>query len=125
MTVQALSRLPKKVLLSLVAIIFIAELYVDYHIFAQYPHTMREEVIKLYQTKKPGSEPVYTVLPSFAEVVYYVGDNDQVKVLPEGIIQFSGKSLLDAYVRLGKTEIVQPNPPYWSLVPGPKMTHVE
>lgn len=125
LTIQACQRLPKKVLLTLVAIILVAELYVDYHIFAQYPRSMREEIELLYQIKQPGSDPVYTVLPSFAEVVYYIGNKDQVKVLPVGIIQFSGKSLLDAYVRLGKTEIVQPEVPYWLLEPGPKITHVE
>lgn len=125
LTVEACMHLPKKVLFTLVGIILAAELFVDYKIFSQYPHTMREEVIKLYQTKKPGTDPVYTVLPSFAEVIYYIGDKDKVYVLPEGLIQFSGKSLLDAYVRLGKTEIVNPNPPYWLLEPGPKTKHVE
>lgn len=86
---------------------------------------MREEVAKLYETKIPGDGPVYTVLPSFAEVTYYVGDKDEIKVLPEGLIQFSGKSLLDAYVRLGKTEIVEAVPPYWLLEPGPKSTYVK
>jgi uncharacterized membrane protein len=125
LTIQALTRLPRSLLLLLSLIILSGQLYVDYRIFSQYPRSMREEVAKMYETKKPGDGPVYTVLPSFAEVVYYVGDQDQIKVLSEGLIQFSGKSLLDAYVRLGKTMIVDPEPPYWFLEPGPKSTYVK
>lgn len=125
LTIQACYRLPKQALLTFFAVTFAAELFVDYNIFAKYPYTMREEVNKLYETKRPGDGPVYTILPSFAEVVYYIGNKDEVKVLPEGIVQFSGKSLLDAYVRLGKTEIIQPDPPYWLLEPGPKSSYVK
>jgi len=78
---------------------------------------MREATAELYQTKVEGDAPVYTVLPSFAEVMYYTSPHDQVVVLPEGLVQFSGKSLLDAYVRLGYTTIEEAptDSSYWFL----------
>jgi hypothetical protein len=88
---------------------------------------MRQELTKIYSTKKPGDGPIYTVLPSFAEVMYYVGDTDKVIVTSEGLIQFSGKSLLDSYVRSG--EIVIADPPakqsYWMVTPGIKSEFIK
>lgn len=106
--VNALRELPLKVTLLIVTIVAIMQITVDNKIFRQYPRSMRETVSELYQIKTPGDSPVFTVLPAFAEVLYYVGDQDQILVTPEGLIQFSGKSLLDAYVRLGIVKIVEP-----------------
>ena len=104
------------------AVIFIMETHVDFRIFSQYPRTMADAVREMYQSKTPGSSPVYTTLPAFAEVLYYVGDRDQIIVTPEGLVQFSGLSLLDAYVRLGKVTIAEPptSAPYWFLTPEKK-----
>ena len=101
------------------------QLRVDYKIFSQHPRSMREATKELYQTKVPGDGPVYTVLPSFAEVMYYTAPHDQIIVSPEGLVQFSGKSLLDAYVRLGLTTIEEPptNQDYWFLTPEKNIEH--
>lgn len=125
LTIMSIKALPRLLFLTLVLLILTAQLFVSYRIFSQYPRSMREAVADLYTLKTAGSSPVYTVLPSFAEVIYYIGERDQVKVLPVGLVQFSGKSLLDAYVRLGKTEIKDGTPPYYLLEPGPKTILVE
>ncbi|MFH2085367.1 MAG: glycosyltransferase family 39 protein [bacterium] len=124
LTVQALKDLPRTLFLTLLVLIAGSELYVDYYIFSQCPLSMREEVTNL-QHINPSLSSVYTVLPSFAEVAYYLNSSKPIQVLPEGLVQFSGKSLLDAYVRLGKAEIVEGAPPYYLLEPGPKTTIVE
>lgn len=108
LAVQGIKSLPLKVGYAVFAVILVGYLSVDLKIFRQHPRSMREAVRELYQTKAPGAAPVYTVLPAFAEVMYYAGPSDQVIVTPEGLVQFSGKSLLDAYVRLGYTTIEEP-----------------
>ena len=125
LTVQALKRLPQIIFLLIVITLLGAQVYVDYRIFSQYPRSMREEVAELYQTKVKNDQNVYTVLPSFAEVAYYLPHTSPIKVLPLGLIQFSGKSLLDAYVRLGKAEIVDGVTPYYLLEPGPKTSLID
>jgi len=131
LTVQAVRdlslRLPLKnfLLLGLALLLGYLQLRVDWTIFTNYPPTMRETVAILYQNKTPGDGPVYTVLPSFAEVLYYIKGRDQVIVIPEGLVQFSGKSLLDAYVRLGIVQIAEPTESsYWRLDPGPTVQYV-
>ncbi|KKU87828.1 MAG: hypothetical protein UY18_C0025G0002 [Microgenomates group bacterium GW2011_GWF2_47_9] len=119
-------RLRNLLLIGLAVSIAYLQIRVDHKIFAQYPRTMREAVNEMYETKQAGDGPVYTVLPSFAEVLYYVGEKDQIIVIPEGLVQFSGKSLLDAYVRLGKVIIAEPiESQYWRLDPGPTTTLID
>ncbi len=126
LTIQALRALPKQLFLLFVVVILGMELFVDYQVFRQYPRSMRETVAELYQRKKPGDGPVYTVLPSFAEVMYYASRYDQVIVKSEGLVQFSGLSLLHAYVRLGYTKIADPEPgkPYYFLTPEKTVQYV-
>lgn len=109
---------------------FILALYLSINVlgFARYPHTMREEMNKIRQaTEDFQLTKVVTVLPSFAEVMYYVNGETDVQVSPEGLVQFSGKSLLDAFVRSGKVKIAQPleNESYWFVEPGPKSRYEE
>ena len=63
-----------------------------------------------------------TVLPSFAEVAYYrnrLGLNNDLVVSPEGLVQYSGKSLLDAYVANGMVTISDKiDGRYFELKPG-------
>lgn len=96
----------------------------DLKIFQKYPQTFRQEKARL-QEKLSSTKTLYTVLPSFAEVTYYFGQNYQIRVLPQGLVQFSGKSLLDAYVAKGKTKITQPlSDSYFLLKPGPQSFHI-
>lgn len=120
LAVDGLARLPKR--LGWVGMFVIVASYglINASDFLRYPRSMREVRAEVYNQKQPGDGPVYTVLPSFAEVMYYFEVSDAVKVLPEGLVQFSGKSLLDSFVRQGRTEITQPTESiYWLLSPGP------
>lgn len=88
--------------------------------FAQFPYSMREEIDKVFADPRK-KELLVTVLPSFAEVMYYDHGRLSVQVLSEGIVQFSGKALLDELVQLGRVTIAAPDPKisYWFIQPGP------
>lgn len=92
----------------------------------KHPYTMREELTKVnYQAEE--SDTLATVLNSFAEVAYYNKGERPLYILPENIVQFSGKSLLDSFARSGKVIIGYPpqNQPYWLIKPGPKSEYVK
>jgi mannosyltransferase len=127
LTVIGLQHLSRKLGLVLIMLILGMQLFVDYKIFAQYPRSMRETTTELYEIKKPGDGPVYTVLPSFAEVMYYTAPHDQIIVKSEGLVQFSGLSLLNAYVRLGYTKIGEPEPgtSYYFLTPEKTVEYIQ
>lgn len=84
-------------------------------------YSMREAMQKI--KNKDSADTIVTFLPSFAEVVYYNRLGLKILVSSEGLVQFSGKSLLDAYIRHGKTKIIDnfPEKPYWLIQPGPKV----
>jgi hypothetical protein len=97
----------------------------DRLILTRAPYGFRQELAeKVFNAPVPPSEDVkiYTYLPSFAEVYYYADERVPVVVVPEGLVQFSGQSLLDKYVELGLVTIE--NPPtdkaYWEI--GPEKT---
>lgn len=116
--VYALSQLPQKLMFITFATVALMYLIIDFKIWRQHPRSMREATAELYQVKQKGVGPVYTVLPAFAEVMYYTSPYDEIIVSPEGLVQFSGKSLLDAYVRLGLTSIkAPPEKGYYYLSP--------
>ena len=91
----------------------------------KYPYGFKQ----VYEEKILGEikpdDKLVTVLPSFAEVLYYKNRNNlqnELVVLPEGLVQFSGKSLLDAYAAKGIVRIDDyPNGRYYELRPGPSM----
>jgi uncharacterized membrane protein len=126
LVVDGLGNLPKKLFaVGMTAIIF-SYVMINVESFGRYPRSMREESAVVYETKNPGDGPVYTVLPAFAETMYYVGDKDEVRVTNEGLVQFSGKSLLDAYERNGWITIMDPTEDeYWKLTPGPTSEYVK
>lgn len=105
---------------------FLAVMYLSINglSFQRYPYTMREELDKVLIEKRTK---IVTVLPSFAEVMYYTKNRVQVQVSPEGIVQFSGKSLLDAFVREGRVKIAETGEEesYWLIEPGPKSQYHE
>jgi hypothetical protein len=124
-----LSVIKKELAYILGVVLMIFYLRTDYLIFAKFPRSFREEVQSVFNTQTPPGEqaPIYTYLPSFAEVEFYVnfsdgqkGDRAPVKVVPEGLVQFSGRSLLDKYEALGLVEIKEPTEDtYWELNQGP------
>ncbi|MBI4099745.1 glycosyltransferase family 39 protein [Candidatus Microgenomates bacterium] len=87
-------------------------------------------ILKTVHDQAKSGDVIYTVLPSFAEVVYYNNYDGRplpVKVVPIGLAQASGKALLDTYVAKGYLTLE--NPPaygrYWYLEPGPKYELVQ
>lgn len=103
---------------------FILALYlsIDLLSFSRFPYTMREEVNSVFEQIGDDQTEIYTVLPSFAETMYYAGNRAKVSVLPLGLVQFSGKSLLDSYERQGIVEVKEApiGKNYWLFEPGPK-----
>ena len=108
-----------------ITVVIVLSLAIDYLTILRYPTTFKQ----VYENEiigqiKPGDK-IVTVLPSFAEVLYYrnrFGLGNEMIVLPEGLIQHSGKSLLDAYVENGVVTIGDyPPGTYWELRPGPRV----
>jgi len=128
LTIDALRKLPKTILLIAFLVIAYLQFQVDYLIFSQDLRSMRETTQELNTLKDPtlNDEPVYSVLPAFAEVMYYTAPDHEIIITPEGLVQFSGKSLLDAYVRLGYTKIEEPptDAPYWFLTPDKQVEYI-
>lgn len=112
----------KHPLLLVFPLVFLAIfLHTDWLSFTTETNQIFRPVLK---TVKETPHPIYTRLPSFAEVVYYnnySGEPLPVMVIPEGLQQASGKALLDTYVSKGLIKLE--NPPedqtYWLLEPGP------
>ncbi len=96
--VHSSQKLPRKLFAVLITVVLILAIVIDFLTFFSSPYSFRE----VYRTKIVGKirpdDTIVTVLPSFAEVVYYRNRNgikNRVVVLPEGLVQFSGKALLD------------------------------
>lgn len=112
-----------------IAAIVVLSVAIDYLSFIRYPYTFRQVYAdKVIGEIKP-TDKIVTVLPSFAEVYYYANRNNldnEFYVLNEGLVQFSGKSLLDAYVANGAIKIGdRPNNGYFELNPGPTFKYVD
>jgi len=123
--IHASQRLPKYLFAISFATIIILSLVIDTLTFFKYPYTFRQVYAQdISPTIKPDDKLV-TVLPSFAEVLYYRNRFDlknELIVLPEGLVQYSGKSLLDAYVANGMVKIDEaPAGRYFELRPGPSL----
>ncbi len=107
-----------------------AYLYIDWLTLSRNTRQLFKPVLaEIHAQARPG-DVIYTVLPSFAEVVYYNqydGAPLPVKVLPRGLQQASGKALLDTYVRNNylTLEDLPPFGRYWYLEPGPTFRLVE
>ena len=88
--------------------------------FARFPHSTREEMHSVLADTRQAKMLV-TLLPSFAEVMFYNRGQFPVLVLEEGIVQSSGKALLDAYVRMNLVVVgkVPKDQFYWFIKPGP------
>lgn len=118
-------RLPKYLFWFVVAVLLILSLVIDIQTFKRYPEGFKQ----IYEQKVAGqikkNDKIVTVLPSFGEVLYYrnrFGLNNGLIVLPEGLVQFSGKSLLDAYVANGTVKIDDnPTGRYFEMRPGPML----
>ncbi len=106
--VHAAQKFPRQVAVAVVGGVLVLSAWIDVINFSMSPYSFREE----YQSKVLGSidndDDIVTILPSFAEVLYYKNRNNlgnNLVVLDEGLVQFSGKSLLDAYAKNGTVKI--------------------
>ena len=106
--------------------VIILSLAVDFLTFTRVPYSFREAYREKIIGQIRQGDKVVTVLPSFAEVLYYrnrLGLNNDLVVLPEGLVQFSGKSLLDAYTANGVVTITDEiDGRYFELRPGQVVT---
>lgn len=114
--------------LSLVVIIILS-LIIDIVTFVRYPKTFKQVYAERIVPEIEPNDKIVTVLPSFAEVLYYrnrSGLTNELIILTEGLVQFSGKSLLDAYARNGVVMVGdRPSNSYFELRPGPSVVKVE
>ncbi len=108
------------------SLIFLAVfLYTDFVAFKNRSEENFRPLLKAIKSQ-PNDSPIFTTLPSFAEVVYYnnnyYGKPLEVRVIPKGLAQASGKALLDTYIKKGYVTLAEPpiNDSYWLLEPGPK-----
>ena len=131
--VHTSEKLPKYLFTISIAAIIILSITIDALTFSRYPYTFRQAYQQEILPEITASDKIVTVLPSFAEVAYYrqrFGIKNDLIVLPEGLVQFSGKSLLDVYEdppqisirNLGTPEDIEAifkGVVYWELRPGP------
>lgn len=126
--VHTAQRLGKYFYIPIVGAIIGLALAIDFLTFSRYTYGFKQ-VYEEQIAGKIGNEPLVTVLPSFAEVLYYrnrFGIENELIILPEGLVQFSGKSLLDAYEANGVVKVGKaPDGGYAELRPGPTINKVQ
>ena len=123
--IHTAQKFPKYLMWVSIGSLIVLSLAVNVTTIQRYPYGFKQ----VYEEKILGEikpdDKLVTVLPSFAEVLYYKNRNNlqnELVVLPEGLVQFSGKSLLDAYAAKGIVRIDDyPNGRYYELRPGPSV----
>lgn len=106
--VHAAQKFPKHITIAVVGTILVLSAWIDVINFSESPYSFREEYRNKVLGKINSDDDIVTILPSFAEVLYYRNRNrlgNDLVVLDEGLVQFSGKSLLDAYSENGTVKI--------------------
>ena len=111
----------------IICVIVILSLLIDLSTFFSSPYSFREVYQqKVLPTIQPGDR-IVTVLPSFAEVLYYRNQNkleNEFVVLNESLVQFSGKSLLDTYAANGALKVENvASGHYFEMRPGQKIVY--
>lgn len=123
--IHTAQKLPKYLMWGAVGLLIVLSMAVDGVTIASYPYGFKQVYASEVAGKIRPGDRLVTVLPSFAEVLYYRNRNNlsnDLIVLPEGLVQFSGKSLLDAYVKNRVATIGdRPTNRYFELTPGPKL----
>jgi uncharacterized membrane protein len=98
--VHSAQKLPKNLMVFAIVILISLSAIIDFSTFFTHPYSFREAFSKNLTVSIKPTDKIVTTLPSFAEVLYYRNANNiknDLIVLPEGLIQSSGKSLLDTY----------------------------
>lgn len=127
--VHAAQKFPKPVTYSLLATVILLSASIDVLTLSRYPRTFNQEYQEKIIPSVTAKDKIVTVLPSFAEVLYYRNRNNlqnDLIVLPEGLVQFSGKSLLDAYSANGLVKVTDDvDGSYFEARPGPNVKKVD
>lgn len=127
--VHAAQRLNDKWYKTCLLVVILLSLIIDVLNFSRYPETFKQIYQENIIGKIQPTDKIVTILPSFAEVLYYrnyFGLRNEIIVLPEGLVQFSGKSLLDSYVTNGVVKIQdRPSGGYFELSPGPTFKYID
>lgn len=127
--VHTAQKFPKYLMIASVGSLIVLSLGIDFLTFTSSTYLFREAYRDKVISDIQPTDTIVTVLPSFAEVLYYrnrYGLTNDLVVLPEGLVQFSGKSLLDAYVADGKVTINESvRGRYFKLTPGPNVEVVQ
>src|SRR4030042_5340174 len=123
--VHTAQKFPKYLMWLSVGGLILLSVLIDISTFTRTTYGFREIYSqKIMPSITPGDK-IVTVLPSFAEVLYYRNRNNlknELVVLDERIVQFSGKSLLDAYVANGTVKIMDSvSGSYFELRQGPSV----
>ena len=120
--VHTSQKLNKVLFALIIATIVVLSAAIDVLNFGRYPYTFRQVYQQKVSADIKDDDKLVTVLPSFAEVLYYrnrFGLKNELIILPEGIVTFSGKCLLDAYAENGVVKIDDDiEGRYFELTPG-------
>ena len=120
--VHTSQKLNKMVFALIISTIVVLSAAIDVLNLGRYPYTFRQVYQQKVLPEINDGDKLVTVLPSFAEVLYYRNRfslENELVVLPEGIVTFSGKSLLDAYVENGVVKISDKiDGRYFEMTPG-------
>ena len=127
--VHTAQKFPKVLMMISVGVLIILSMAIDTNTFTRYPHSFKQVYEQDVLPEIEKGDAIVTVLPSFAEVLYYRNRNNlenDLIVLSEGLVQFSGKSLLDAYVENGVMTIEEaPDRKYFEMRRGDSGPSVE
>ncbi len=121
--VHSAQRLQKQFFAVSICVLVLLCVLIDWRTFFTVPYSFREVYKQEVLGKIKPADRIVTVLPSFAEVIYYRNRfllTNEVIVKPEGLVQFSGKSLLDTYESDGIVKLGYPQRGrYFDFEPGP------
>jgi len=123
--VHAAQKLPDTIFKISIVLVILLSISADFLTLARYPYGFKQVYEQNIIGKISPSDKIVTVLPSFAEVLYYRNRfqlTNEIIVLPEGLVQSSGKSLLDTYAQNGLVTVDEkPIGDYIELRPGPTL----
>lgn len=100
--VYSAMKLPKPLVYLSLGVVVVLSMSINYLTFKSSPYSFRDAYEQKINSQIKKGDKIVTILPSFAEVLYYRNRNNiknDLIVLPEGLVQFSGKSLLDTYAQ--------------------------
>lgn len=111
---------PRKFAIGCIVLLIALSGVIDLMTFFDSPYSFREAYRDKLTQQISSGDKIVTALPSFAEVLYYKNANgllNDLVVLDEGLVQSSGKSLLDTYSTDGVVTVgKRPNVAYFEAI---------